>query len=66
MPEANAVSKLLHDLNNDLSLIAGHLDLALRGTQPMHDDLRRRIENARKATQRMVETVKSAQSQKLG
>lgn len=64
MAEVDPVSKLLHDLNNDLGLIMGHLDLALRGADSVPEGLRRRLENALKATHRMADTIKAVQSKR--
>jgi hypothetical protein len=64
MTEQSELDRLLHSLNNDLGILVGHLDLALR-TPDKHDDRTlRRLETMRTAAGRMSTTIKSAQSLK--
>ncbi|GIK53303.1 MAG: hypothetical protein HPKKFMNG_01332 [Planctomycetes bacterium] len=54
------VRNLLHQLNNDLSLILGHLDLAVHSAGG-NEKLLKRLEASRAATQRMAEHVRESQ-----
>lgn len=56
------VGALLHDLNNDLSLIVGYVDLATKCASK--DDSRTtktKLDSLKKAVERMVTNVREAQ-----
>ncbi|MCF6228910.1 MAG: hypothetical protein L3J82_09695 [Planctomycetes bacterium] len=56
------VGTLLHDLNNDLSLIVGYVDLATKCASK--DDSRTtktKLDSLKKAVERMVTNVREAQ-----
>ncbi len=55
------LGELLHQLNNDLSLIVGHLDLALHAAGG-NEKLLKRLESARAASQRMTDRIRATQS----
>jgi signal transduction histidine kinase len=62
MPEPPAdLSRLMHDLNNDLGVIVGHLDLALRKPELLPPAMVRRLEAIKRAAERMTGNVKRAQ-----
>jgi len=55
------VGPLLHQLNNDLSLILGHVELALNSAAG-NEKLLKRLNSVLAATQRMAERVKETQA----
>ncbi|MCC6148674.1 MAG: hypothetical protein IT461_00360 [Planctomycetes bacterium] len=55
------VGPLLHQLNNDLSLIMGHLELALNSAGS-NEKLLKRLEASRAAAQRMADRVRENQA----
>lgn len=52
---------MLHQLNNDLSLIMGHLELAINSASG-NEKLLKRLEASRAAAQRMADRVKENQA----
>jgi signal transduction histidine kinase len=59
---AESISRLLHDLNNDLGVIVGHVDLALRKADKLPEPMARRLESIKRAAERMNGSIKKAQS----
>ena len=57
-----SMQRLLHDLNNDLGVVIGHLDLALRHADKLDEATLKRLETIKKATARMGDRVKKAQA----
>lgn len=56
------VCTLLHDLNNDLSLIIGYVDLATKSASRDNSrNTRTRLDSLKKAVERMVINVREAQ-----
>jgi len=64
MTESSELSKLLHNLNNDLGILVGHLDLALRQSDQHNERTLKRLEIMRGAATRMANTIKLAQAAK--
>lgn len=63
MPAYNDdVSAILHDLNNDLGVIVGHLDLAIRKGQELPDSLLKRLQSIKRTSTRMADNIKRAQA----
>jgi signal transduction histidine kinase len=56
------VARLLHNLNNDLGVVIGHVELALRKADDLPPELVRRLEAIRGAAERMTDRIKAAQS----
>ncbi|MCC6466077.1 MAG: hypothetical protein IT463_12125 [Planctomycetes bacterium] len=56
------IRNLLHQLNNDLSLIMGHVDLALRQA-PECPKLAKKLDSIKRAATRMAGNVRDAQVQ---
>ncbi|MEE9312038.1 MAG: hypothetical protein V3V10_06445 [Planctomycetota bacterium] len=56
------VGTLLHDLNNDLSLIVGYVDLATKcASKDNSRNTKIRLDSLKKAVERMVANVREAQ-----
>jgi hypothetical protein len=55
------LTKILHNLNNDLSVLVGHLDLALQQPKSHDDKMLKRLETMRRAADRIAEGIKHAQ-----
>ncbi len=55
------VGPLLHQLNNDLSLIMGHLELAINSATG-NEKLHKRLNSTLAAAQRMADRVKETQA----
>lgn len=55
------VGPMLHQLNNDLSLIMGHLELALKSAEG-NEKLLKRVQASHAAAVRMAERVKENQA----
>ncbi len=60
--QSENISRLLHDLNNDLGVIVGHVDLALRKADKLSEPMARRLESIKRAAERMNGNIKKAQS----
>lgn len=54
------VGPMLHQLNNDLSLIMGHLELAIKGAEG-NEKLLKRVQASHAAALRMADRVKECQ-----
>lgn len=56
-----AVRNLLHKLNNDLSLVIGYIDLALRSAKDSPPNMTGRLNSAKDAAKRMATSIADAQ-----
>jgi hypothetical protein len=56
-----ALRNLLHKLNNDLSLVIGYIDLALRSAKDSPSHMTGRLNSAKDAAKRMAISIADAQ-----
>lgn len=59
--ERASLRNLLHKLNNDLSLVIGYIDLALRSAKESPPQITGRLASAKDAARRMASSIADAQ-----
>lgn len=56
------IGQVFHQLNNDLNLILGQVELCVRATQGNSEKLPQRLEALQRAAQRLADHVKEGQA----
>ncbi|MCC6574444.1 MAG: hypothetical protein IT462_11700 [Planctomycetes bacterium] len=56
------IGEVFHQLNNDLNLVLGQLELCLRATKGTTEKLPQRLEALQRAAQRLADHVKEGQA----